>query len=238
MRAFVAVVLGLMAAVAPFTATPVHAALIECKPQPPDPPGDCSGTMTYTPTDAEHATLTFTLNNESLASGFLTAFAFNNPFPDGGPGSITGIQEGAGFPASFDVFLTSNGISGSPYGDFDILVSASGSSFLGGGSPSGGIPTGGSATFELLLTGTLLDTITDATFRSAFSVNNNDPEFPQVWGAVRYRGFSEGTPGGGSDKDPLAGIPEENRVPAPLSLVLLATGVVTLGAYTRRRLSR
>jgi hypothetical protein len=235
MRALSIFLLGL-ATILHFTASTTHATPISCQPQPADPPGDCSGTMSYSATDATHATLSFTLTNDSdpAFGGFLTALAFNNP-----SNKILTVGEDPSFPANFNVLLHNDTINGMPLGKFDILVTTDRSpgdnSFEGSGPPSKGIAAGASATFMLALTGTGLDTIDNTDFLGTFSVDAS--EGGNIWGAVRFRGFSSDAPGGRSDKDPLAAlVPTVTQVPAPMSLLLVGLGVISLGSLVRRKM--
>ena len=238
MRALVIAAVGLVALL-PVAAADTFAAPIACQPQPADGPGDCSGTMSYSAAlDGLSAILSFTLNNDSAPEfgGFLTALVFNNP--DNKVTAVGSSTGQAGWTAALDLSDTNNIFSGQPFGIFDFLV-GTGGGFEGGGPPSAGIPAGGSATFTLSLSGTDLDTLTEESFRSTFSVT---PEGAStgIWGAVRYRGFSSGAPGGESDKDPIAGVSTETtqEVPAPMSLILLGLGTIGLGTFARRKFQR
>jgi hypothetical protein len=245
MKSLIVIILAVFAFL-PFTPAATEATSIECKPQPADPPGDCSGDMSYAASDATHATLTFTLNNDSdpTFGGFITAFIFNNP--DNRITQITGLTV-APPDYIFNFLLANDTVNGSPFGSFDILVTIASppkasSGFEGGGSPSGGIAAGDSATFTLALLGNNLNEagFTDANFRNTFSINNNSG-IPNIWGAVRYRGFSADAPGGTSDKDELAAVANpvpQREVPAPMSLVLLGSGVLGLGVLARKKLAR
>jgi hypothetical protein len=127
-----------------------------------------------------------------------------------------------------------------PLGQFDILVTTDGSpgdnSFEASGPPSEGIAAGLSATFILALTGAGLDTLDDGTFRNTFSIGGS--EGGDIWGAVRFRGFSSDAPGGPGDKDSLAAVREPTQVPEPMSLVLVGAGILGVGVAARKKLTR
>ena len=175
----------------------------------PDNPGQCSKSLTLS---AGNTLLTIVLSNTSPAanSGFITADAFNLP------GNVTPI--GGSFTttnANFQLFTGPIGVSGAevPGGDreFSIALNAN---WEGGGSPNGGIPAGGQATFTLGLTGPGLAALTEA---GIFTSE-----------AIRLRGFADG----GSDKDLVTGVPE------PSTLFLIGTGLVALGSRAFRKLGR
>ncbi len=106
---------------------------------------------------------------------------------------------------------------------FNWLLSATGNDWEGGGNPSGGIPTGSTATFVLALTGPL------AGLTEAGIVTSE---------AIRFRGFDNG----GSDKDLItsggstsSGSTSGETVPEPGSLAFLGTGLVLLASRFRSR---
>ena len=206
--------------------------------------GDFTGTFVYTPLTATTATINLTLTNTSPAAngGFLTAFAFNNPGDQ-----ITGVTLSIA-PASMDSLLGgptfNNTINAQPYGDFDIGVGVGDNGanpWQGGGNPNDGIPVGSTFNFQFSLTGTDLNTLTEASFQAERSddYNGSHGDFAPLvdgiqgpWNVARFRGFEDG----GSDKVPGAGPGETvTTVPEPQSLLLMAVGLGILSFYIRRR---
>jgi hypothetical protein len=175
--------------------------------------GQCTKTVTY---DSTTNILTLTLANTSPAAngGFLTADAFNLGAPATADIQVISFTGDADFPAfALNPGAPSAGgnISVSPFGTREFVISATGGAWLGGGSPNGGIPVGDSATFTLLLSA-------DITESSLFGLNE----------AIRFRGFENG----GSDKT----LTTVAAVPEPGTLLLLASGLVGIGAWGRKRL--
>jgi hypothetical protein len=185
------------------------------------PLGSFSGTFNYSASDASNATLTVSLTNTSPTSGYLTGFVFNNP-----ANLVTGVSLVPGDP-DFDLIGGpgfNNGINGGPYGHFDIGA-AVGGNFQGGGTPSLGIPSGGSASFTFNLTGSGLDTLSDYTFLHTRSAPPADGAGRPVF-VARFRGFENG----GSDKVP------DHHNPEPSALVLAGLGLAgLLGQQWRQR---
>ncbi len=201
--------------------------------------GSFTGDFTYTPLNSSSATLDIVLNNTSLLAngGYLTAFVFNNPDHKITGGTLSSSN------SNFQLLGGSNysgGISAPPFGKFDLGASTT-DQFLGGGSPKGGIPAGGSATFTYSLTGNGLDALTTASFLAALSSPEGKDLDPAFF-VARFRGFKNG----GSDKVPGqgsgggGGIGGIESAPEPGTMTLAAIGIAsTLGyGWSRRRARR
>lgn len=185
--------------------------------------GSWTGDLTYTAVDATHGTLTIQMANTSPAAngGYITALAFNNPYD-----WITGFSSFTSTDGDFAASpLCSNCVSGSPYGNFDFLISTGGG-FLGSGSPTGGIKPGalggGTETFTYSLTGTNMAALTSNDFLKELSSGGDPKSF-----VVRFRGFNNG----GSDKVPV-------DLPEPGTLGVLALGLGFLAWQRRQALGR
>jgi hypothetical protein len=194
--------------------------------------GNFTGRLEYSAAGAGSATLAVELRNTSPLSngGFLTAFVFDDP-----AGRITGAALESTNP-NFRLLGGAgdrNGVRAPPFGDFDLGASTTGS-FLGGGSPRGGIGAGQSATFTFLLSGHGLDELQAADFLRA-----PPGEGPHHAGfVVRFRGFLHG----GSDKVPavlaVPGGPQGGGVehaPEPGTLALAGIAVAGLLGWGRAR---
>lgn len=209
-----------------FAPVPAQAVLIACDA---DTPGDCSGSLTYNQSLSQ---LTFTIFNTSPNGGglddqYLTAVAFNNPDDSVFSAALVGTAS----PSTFSFTDgTPNGISTANFGSFDFLL-AIGGSFDSGGTVTDGVPPLGALTFTVQITGAGSGLLTEASFTSALSTGGPDGS---TWGAVRFRGFSNDAATRTGDADPL----DVAAVPAPLSLVLVGAGLVSLGAVIRRKAKR
>lgn len=183
--------------------------------------GSFTGTMEYFG-GSQNLVINLT-NTTPLYSGYLTGVAFNNP-----GGAITSATMTT---TDSDFVLIggpdyNNSVSGSPYGDFD-LGSALGGSWLGGGSPTGGIAVGGSATFTFALSGALAGLTTDS-FTLAVSENTDKAEAF----VVRFKGMLYGQ----SDKVPGefgSTPPPPGQVPEPTTYALMGAGLTLVAVFNR-----
>jgi hypothetical protein len=187
--------------------------------------GSFTGSLNVSAVNANQATLTISLTNTSpaLNGGYITAFVFNNPND-----TTFTIAYGTSTLASFNTPLTDgdNAVTANPFGTFDFGVSTGGD-FEGGGSPTGGVSVGNSATWTFSISGTGAGSLTDSDFIDALS-NPKNRNKPSLFMAVRFKGFEDR----GSDK---VGAVTTNVVPAPAGLILLASAVPV---FAMRRLVR
>jgi hypothetical protein len=201
--ALIAVFLGSLLSPAAGSATVIGACEI-------DLPGLCTKSLDI---NAAGTQITIVLTNTSPSSdpGFITADAFNIP------GNL-GVTLFSTTNPNFQ--LVTGPIAVSPFPDTEFLLTATGSVWLGGGSPNGGIPGGGgSATFVLNVTG---GTLTEADESAVFSSE-----------LIRLRGFT-GNPD--SDKDPVTIAP--SPVPEPSALILLGIGLIITATVARQKSRR
>jgi len=167
--------------------------------------GSFTGTLSYDDVDFE---LTVLLTNTS-SDGFLTAFAFD------GPDAISGVSLDDS-PADFNHLL--EGINVAPFGTRDFGVGVGIDSWLGGGTPSDGIPDGGGPEeFLFKFTGTGLGGLSDSSFENFI---------------VRFKGF-DGEPGSDKVTDGCEGSCEE-VVPEPATMLLFGSGLLG-GVFARRK---
>lgn len=170
--------------------------------------GSFTGSVSYTADAATTGTLVISLTNTNTPAegGYITGLVFNLPTPDVGKAELASSSI-AGFT---DLGPTE---SASPYGIYD-TGAALGGSWLGGGSPSGGIAVGQTGTFTFTITAT-----NAAALSAELFVQPGSSPSP----LIRFRGFANG----GSDKVP------GTLVPTPTTLALAAVG--GLLASRRRR---
>lgn len=170
--------------------------------------GSFQAELTYSYTGGTSATISITISNDVDPSlgGYITALALS---PNG---TASGLAFVSSSSAAFQNIPAP--VSAPPYGTFAAGAGLNGS-FLGGGSPSGGIAVGSSATFTFTMSGS-------ATALSALDAETalNQTGFGMI---VRFRGGQ----GGWSDK--VVGC----ALPAPGALALL--GAVGMLNPRRRR---
>jgi hypothetical protein len=202
--------------------------------------GNFTGKLSYVPSSSTSAVFTVSLTNTSNPAngGYITGFVFNNPQND-----VTG----ASLKASNTNFVLlggpgyNNGINGAPFGYFDVGA-ALGGSYLGGGSPLGGLGVAKGGTFTFTLTGSHLDNLQVADFVSSLSDTKTAGGGGAQFMAVRFRGFING----GSDKVPgmpVVGGPVGGPVPTPEPATLVLGGLGAClaclpGLLRRRRRSQ
>jgi hypothetical protein len=185
--------------------------------------GNYTGKFEYVASGPATATLTVVLTNTSPSGngGYLTAFAFRNP-----SGQITGATLVSSNPnfALFGDPKSPGGIAAPPFGNYDLGASTTGS-FLGGGSPKGGIGVGQTATFTFALTGQHLDQLSATSFFSLV------PGTGAHWAdfLARFRGVKKGSDkvpgllgGSGPPAKGVLSVPE----PGTLTLAGIAAGVL------------
>lgn len=223
-----ALVLALAIAWAPAAAR--AAVMIESGEHTNNPPlGFFTGSLAVERLGSSSARLTISLTNTSPSAnrGFLTAFVFNNPNE-----VITGISMTSA-PANFSLVTGDDNVNGSPFGQFDYVVTTRppgpnpradrNNGFNGGGAANRGLGVGVTGNFIFELTGTEVGSLTEQSFLDALSVPPGAGEGVQSL-AVRFRGFRNG----GSDK--VAAVPE----PSTSALALAALVPLALVWWRRR----
>ncbi len=191
--------------------------------------GDFTGSMNYSSNAAgTFATITVSLTNTSAPAngGFLTAFAFSLPTSPvlitRGFGYLTprGVWNGLGTEfVGLNTPHPPDTILASPFGNFDVGISATGGGWIGGGDPKNGLAVGESGTFQFFFSGTGLNALTTMSILDAKSSEGT------AGLVARFRGFVNDE----SDKVPSQVVPEPGTYAA-----LLAGGVALL-AWRKRR---
>jgi LPXTG-motif cell wall-anchored protein len=185
--------------------------------------GAFTGTFTYLHDSSTQARLVVELTNTSPGgTGYLTAFAFNNPGD-----RITGVSLVSSDP-DFGLLGAApyqNGVPGNPFGPFD-LGAGTGGAFEGDGNPSTGLAVGQTGTFTFTLIGLGLDELTAGSFFDAPSVPPAQGQGPAAF-VARFRGFAQG-----SDKVPGHPVvaeppPISNHAPEPSALLIAGLGGVS-----------
>ncbi len=202
-----AVVVGSMVAASSASATMI---MIQSNPAgSTDGLGRFTGSISYTGNTLNTGTLTIVLSNTNTPAtgGYITGMVFNIPGAD----AAATAQLAASSISNFQVLGPTE--SASPYGVYE-AGAALGGSWLGGGSPTGGVAVGQTGTFTFNITSAGASGFT----ASSFIASGSSPS-----PLVRFKGFANG----GSDKVP--GV----LVPAPGAAVLMAGA--SLVAVRRRR---
>lgn len=184
--------------------------------------GSFTGSMEYIGVSPVAGSLVLSLTNTTpVYGGYITGVAFNNP-----GGSITDVTSFSSDDSDFQLIGAPSfdgGVSGSPYGDFDLGTSL-GSSWLGAGSPVGGVAVGDTATFTFNLAGNLAG-ITTNSFILELSTDTQNPEAL----IVRFRGMLDGQ----SDKVPGTFGPPPGEIPEPGTYAMMGLGL-GLAAMARK----
>lgn len=189
--------------------------------------GQYSGSMTYSHTGGNSATLTITLKNLETtgAGGKLTGFVFGAPSMSGLTYGLVSVPSIPNANKSWKLAL-GRGAAANPFGQYQ-LGAAIGGNFLGGGSPNTGLTVGQTGTWVFSVSGS--ESSLASIVASNFWSSN---EFGFV---ARFRGFDDG----GSDKTPGVVIPPQELVtvvPVPAPVLLAGAGLL-VGAVVRRRMS-
>ena len=203
-----AVVVGSMVAASSASATMV---MIQSNPAgSTDGLGRYTGSISYTSNTLNTGTLTIVLSNTNTPGdgGYITGLVFNIPGADAAATAQLAASSLAGFQQLGPT------ASASPYGTYE-AGAALGGSWLGGGSPNGGVAVGQTGTFTFNITSAGASGFT----ASSFIASGSSPS-----PLVRFKGFANG----GSDKVP--GV----LVPAPGAAALMA-GAGLVAVRRRRR---
>ncbi len=171
-------------------------------------------TMTYEDTTGL-LTVDVWNNSPASVSGFMTAFVFDTP----GNLALTTFTP----PADGDPWTATLAQSAAPYGNYDLLTSATNSDWEGGGMPKGLAP-GEQQTFSYQFNGLLSVNIDD------FVADTTSSPKGDFFFAGRFRGITE-IEGVDSDKLPNA------VVPIPGAVWLMGTSLIALAGLARRKRS-
>ncbi|HMN42149.1 MAG TPA: hypothetical protein PKE29_14990 [Phycisphaerales bacterium] len=171
--------------------------------------GKYVGSITYTANTVTSGTLVISLTNTNtpVEGGYITGVVFNIPGIDATANSALASANPSGF------LQLGPTASASPYGTYE-AGAALGGSWLGGGSPNGGVGVGQTGTFTWTITAADAGSLT----ANSFLVGGSSPA-----PLVRFKGFANG----GSDKVP------GQLIPTPGAGVL--AGLAGLVAMRRRR---
>lgn len=197
--------------------------------------GDYTGDFSY---NAGTQTVSVSLTNSltTLPGGRITGFAFNLPTGV----TVSGYSALGAAGTTFTLLggpSFNNSVSVNPYGDAD-TGAALGGSWLGGGSPAGGVAVGQSGTWTFQLSGSGLGALTETDFFNLLTTGNGSGQ-NRVPFLVRFRGFDNGgsdkVPGGFGDP-PVDPTGDPEVVPEPATMVTLGIlGGMGLMAYSLRR---
>ncbi|MHC5540805.1 PEP-CTERM sorting domain-containing protein [Singulisphaera rosea] len=177
-----------------------------------------TATVSLTALGNGNSRLTIDLVNTTKSSspgGYITGLAFSTP-------DKASYISGSYTTTNSNFSLLTGPVSAPPYSNQD-LGAALGGSWVGGGSPTGGVAWSATGTKDVVLTYDFTGhAFTEAQFKAAMlgTADCTDPGF-----LVRFRGLT----GGGSNKVPAIAVPE------PTSVVLLGLGAVGMSLFGVRR---
>ena len=214
--------------------------------------------FTYTSSSATTALLTITIENTTAVGGRISGFAFNVPTIGGATISTIGGLAAADLPAAiaptpssaipensatneagwyakfeYEEIKTPNAA-----GDFDfgVMNANSKNSFITDGVGSGprilnDDNSNDSTTFTFAISGTGLQSMSDADFEEAFMNELSSGTGGDYAFGVRYQGI----PGNQSSDLATPGTPDVNPVPVPGAAVMGLFGLALAGGYRRFR---